>query len=83
MNRIAGMNAGQIIGTLNGQQVVGLDIAKSVFQIHAVNMSTGEIINQQIKRGKMLEHFANRVPCVIGIEACGSAHHWANPPNLS
>lgn len=77
MNRIAGMNAGQIIGTLNGQQVVGLDIAKCVFQIHAVNMSTGEIINQQIKRGKMLEHFANRVPCVIGIEACGSAHHWA------
>lgn len=77
MNRIAGMNAGQIIGTLNGQQVVGLDIAKNVFQIHAVNMSTGEIINQQIKRGKMLEHFANRVPCVIGIEACGSAHHWA------
>ncbi len=77
MNRIAGMNAGQIIGTINGQQVVGLDIAKSVFQLHTVDMDTGEIINQQLKRAKVLEYFANRVPCVIGIEACGSAHHWA------
>ena len=77
MNRIAGVNAGQIIGTINGQQVVGLDIAKNVFQLHTLDMDTGEIINQQIKRAKVLEHFANRVPCVIGIEACGSAHHWA------
>lgn len=77
MNRNAGMSAGQIIGTMNGQQVVGLDIAKNVFQMHTVDMGTGEIINVQIKRGKVLEHFANKLPSLIAMEACGSAHHWA------
>ena len=77
MNRKSGMNAGQIIGTLNGQQVVGLDIAKQVFQLHTVDMGTGEIINVQIKRAKVMEHFANKVPCLIALEACGGAHHWA------
>ena len=77
MNRNTGMSAGQIIGTMNGQQVVGLDIAKQVFQLHTVDMSTGEIVNVQIKRAKVLEHFSNRPPCLIAIEACGGAHHWA------
>jgi len=77
MNRNTGMSAGQIIGTMNGQQVVGLDIAKHVFQLHTVNMGTGEIVNVQIKRAKVLEHFANRQSCLIAIEACGGAHHWA------
>ena len=76
MNRNTGMNAGQIIGTMNGQQVGGLDIAKKVFQLHThtVDMGTGEIINVQIKSGKVREHFANRKPCLIAIEACGSGH---------
>lgn len=77
MNRNAGMNAGQIIGTLNGLQVIGLDIAKHVFQLHTVDMGTGEIVNVQIKRAKVLEHFANRAACLIAMEACGGAHHWA------
>ena len=77
MNRNTGMNAGQIIGTMNGLQVFGLDIAKHVFQMHTVNMGTGEIINVQIKRAKVLEHFANLTPCLVAIEACGGAHHWA------
>ncbi len=77
MNRNTGMNAGQIIGTLNGQQVIGLDIAKKVFQLHTVDMGTGEISNVQIKSGKVREHFANRKPCLIAIEACGSGHYWA------
>ena len=77
MNRNTGMNAGQIIGTMNGQQVVGLDIAKLVFQMHTVDMGTGEIVNVQIKRAKVLEHFVNRPPCLIAMEACGGAHHWA------
>lgn len=72
-----GMHAGQIVGTMNGLSVVGLDIAKNVFQIHTVQMGTGLILNQQIKRAKVLEHFALQVPCLIGIEACGGAHHWA------
>src|SRR5450830_1949998 len=63
--------------TMNGQQVFGVDIAKKVFQLHTVNMGTGEIINVQLKRAKLMEHFANRKPCLIAIEACGSGHHWA------
>ena len=77
MNRNTGMNAGQIIGTMGGRQVVGLDIAKQVFQLHTVDMGTGEIINVQIKRAKVVEHFANRPASLIAIEACGGAHHWA------
>jgi len=77
MNRNTGMCAGQVIGTMNGQQVVGLDIAKKVFQLHTVNMGTGEIVNVQIKRTKVQEHFANCKPCLIAIEACGSGHYWA------
>ena len=73
MNRNAAQGAGQIIGQIEGRQVVGLDIAKNVFQLHTVDMSTGEIVNMQLKRAKVLEHFANRAPCLIGIEACGGA----------
>ena len=76
MNRNTGMNAGQIYGTVNGQQVVGLDIAKSVFQLHTVDMDSGEVINIQLKRAKVLEYFVNRQACLIAIEACGGAHHW-------
>lgn len=57
--------------------MVGLDIAKSVFQVHSVDLDSGEIVNVQLKRAKVMEYFANRQPCLIGIEACGSAHHWA------
>lgn len=77
MNRNPGMNVGQVIGTQNGLQVVGLDIAKEVFQQHTVDMSTGEIVNVQLKRARVLQHFANRPPCLIAMEACGGAHHWA------
>ena len=77
MNPNTGMNAGQIIGTMNGLQVIGLDIAKHVFQLHSVDMGTGEIVNVQIKRAQVLEHFVNRAACLIAIEACGGAHHWA------
>jgi transposase len=56
---------------------VGIDIAKSVFQVHYIDQETGEIVNKPIKRAKFLEHFANRAPCLIGMEACGGAHHWA------
>ena len=77
MNRNTGMNAGQIIGTMNGLQVVGVDIAKQVFQLHTVDMGTGEIVNVQIKRAKVAEHFANKPAYLIAMEACGGAHHWA------
>jgi transposase len=57
--------------------VFGLDLAKRVFQLHWVDMDTGEIGRQQVKRAQLAEFFANRTPAVIGMEACGSAHYWA------
>jgi transposase len=42
-----------------------------------VDAETGEIVNRQLKRAIFLEHFANREPCLIGMEACGGAQHWA------
>lgn len=77
MNRNTGMNVGQIIGTMNGLQVMGLDITKHVFQLHTVDMGTGEIVNMQLKRARVLTHFVNKPACLIAIEACGGAHHWA------
>ena len=70
MNRNTGTNAGQVNGTMNGQQVVGLDIAKLVFQTHTVNMATGEVIDVQIKRAKVLEHLARRVKHAPGGYRC-------------
>ncbi|RJG02296.1 IS110 family transposase [Noviherbaspirillum sedimenti] len=57
--------------------VYGVDVAKRVFQVHCVDMETGEITSKQIKRAGFLEHFVNRAPCLIGMEACGGAQHWA------
>ncbi|EQD34624.1 transposase IS116/IS110/IS902 family protein, partial [mine drainage metagenome] len=57
--------------------MVGVDIAKRVFQVHEVDMATGEIVSVQLKREKFLEYFVNRSACLIGMEACGGAQHWA------
>jgi len=59
------------------QPVIGVDIAKQVFQVHEVNTTTGEITSVKLKRAKFLEYFANRSSCLIGMEACGGAQHWA------
>jgi transposase len=56
---------------------VGVDIAKNVIQLHYIDAETGEIINKPIKRAVFLEQFANRAPCLIGMEACGGSQHWA------
>jgi transposase len=56
---------------------VGVDIAKNVFQVHHVDEETGEIVNKPIKRAKFLAYFANRAPCLIGMEASGGSQHWA------
>lgn len=57
--------------------IFGLDLAKRVLQLHWVDVETGEICRRQLKRGQVLEFFANREPSVIAMEACGSAHYWA------
>ncbi len=63
-------------------QVVGVDIAKRVFQLHWIDVETGEIMSVQLKREKLFEHFANRAGCLIGMEACGGAQHWARVGQL-
>ena len=55
---------------------IGLDIAKSVFQVHGVDDAGAVTIRKRISRAKMLEFFADLAPCLVGIEACPSAHHW-------
>ena len=56
---------------------VGIDLAKSVFQVHGVSERGKAVLRKQLKRSEMLKFFANLPPCLIGMEACGSAHYWA------
>jgi transposase len=56
--------------------VIGVDLAKRVFQLHWVEMETGEICRRQLKRQQVAEFFVNRRSCVSAMEACGSAHYW-------
>lgn len=56
---------------------IGIDLAKTVFQVHGVDAQGKTVLRKQIKRDQMLVFFATILPCLIGIEACGSAHHWA------
>src|ERR1700678_622510 len=55
---------------------IGLDIAKSVFQVHGVDGAGAVVIRKRIGRSKMLEFFTDLPPCLVGIEACPSGHHW-------
>ena len=57
--------------------VVGVDTAKRVFQLYWVDMETGEIVDLRLSRAKFLEHFVNRAPCLVAVEACGGSQHWA------
>jgi transposase len=56
---------------------VGIDLAKNVFQVHGVNEHGKTVLRKQLKRNQVAVFFANIPRCVIGMEACGSAHHWA------
>ena len=56
---------------------IGLDRAKSVFQVHGVDADGAAVLRQRLTRGRMLKFFAKLPPCLIGIEACASAHYWA------
>jgi len=56
---------------------IGLDIAKSVFQVHGVDTEGNVIIRRQLKRRYVLAFFQELPPCLVGIEACASAHHWS------
>lgn len=56
---------------------VGIDLAKNVFQIHGIDEHGKAVLKKQLRRDQMATFFVNLPPCLIGMEACGSAHHWA------
>lgn len=56
---------------------VGLDLAKNVFQIHAIDGAGEVIVRRSLRRRQVLSYFAKLEPCLIGMEACGTSHHWA------
>src|ERR1700690_2999169 len=56
---------------------IGLDIAKSVFQVHGVDAAGNVVIRRQLKRRYVLAFFAKLPPCLIGIEACATSHYWS------
>ena len=56
---------------------IGLDIAKSSFQVHGVDAHGKVVVRKQLSRSKVLLYFAQLPPCLIGLEACGGAHYWA------
>ena len=55
---------------------VGLDLAKSVFQVHAVDAEGVVVVRRQVRRAQLLLFFSRLRPCLIGMEACAGAHHW-------
>jgi transposase len=68
---------GKSITDLSSVTTVGLDLAKHIFQVHGVDASGRVVVAKAIRRNKLLEFFASLAPCLVGLEASGSAHHWA------
>ena len=62
---------------MEGVTTVGLDIAKSVFQVHGVDAQGAVLVRRQLKRRYVLAFFEKLPPCLVGLEACASSHHWA------
>ena len=56
---------------------IGLDLAKSVFQVHGIDATGQAVVRKSLRRSQMLPFFAKLPPCLVGIEACGTSHHWA------
>ena len=56
---------------------IGLDLAKNVFQVHGVDSQGKVVLRKALKRADVTSFFAKLLPCLIGMEACGSAHYWA------
>jgi transposase len=56
---------------------IGLDLAKNVFQVHGVDAAGKVLMRKQLRRAEVLRFFDALPPCLVGMEACGTAHHWA------
>src|SRR5713101_894979 len=68
---------GDRIRDLFADTTIGLDIAKSVFQVHGVDAAGEVVIRRQLKRRYVLAFFQKLSPCLVGIEACASSHYWS------
>jgi transposase len=62
---------------MRGITTIGLDIAKSVFQVHGIDAEGNVIIRRHLKRRHVLAFFQKPPACVVGLEACASSHHWS------
>jgi transposase len=56
---------------------IGLDIAKNVFQVHGIDGDEKVVIRKQLRRGQVMRFFEELPPCLVGLEACATAHYWA------
>jgi len=56
---------------------IGLDIAKNVFQVHGIDAAEKVVVRKQLRRSQVLAFFKALPPCLIGMEACATAHYWA------
>lgn len=56
--------------------MIGLDIAKSVFQVHGIDAAGAVVVRRKLRRGQMQSFFSRLEPCVVALEACGTAHYW-------
>ena len=56
---------------------IGIDLAKTVFQVHGVDAAGAAVVKRKLRRGQVLEVFARLDPCLVGMEACAGAHYWA------
>lgn len=62
---------------MEGVKVVGIDLAKQVFQVHFADRRGHKLLNKQVRRNQLLATLRQLPPCLVGMEACGSSHHWA------
>ena len=56
---------------------IGLDIAKNVFQVHGIDAAEKVVVRKQLRRSQVLAFFKALPPCLVGMEACATAHYWA------
>ena len=63
--------------TVNEIKTIGVDLAKNVIQVHGVDAQGNPVLMKQLKRDRVASFFANLPACLVGMEACGSAHYWA------
>ena len=66
----------KIVADLSAVTTVSVDLAKHVFQVHAVDAVGKVVVAKALRRRDLLAFFASLPPCLVGMEACGSAHHW-------